>query len=335
MMSRVEDRFKPKENPAVVVGGGIIGLSIGWQLRRRGVPVTLFERDEPGRAASWVAAGMLAPHAEVGFEEEGFLRLALASLELYPRFLAELKEDSGKTIELDGRGTLIVGFNRDDSERIRRLYEFREQLALPVRWLTSREARDIEPMLSPKVMSAIWLPKDGQINNRAVLRALETAFVSRGGDLRKNTAVTSIRTSGDRAAGVRTSNGETVAASRIIVAAGCWSGQIEGIPDPLRRTPTSCQRVTGAWLSVPRRKKWDSTARRPQAPRFACWNAAGKRCRQFMILRLRRSKSDCGREAATTSPSLDTPDWRTCSMRRAISGTVSFSRQSRLTNSAI
>jgi glycine oxidase len=232
------DFMKPNpknDAPVVVIGGGIIGLAAGWQLLRAGHDVTLFESDEVGHAASWAAAGMLAPHAEVGFEDESFLAMALESLREYPRFLEELREDSGTKVSLDTCGTLMVAFNRDDSERIRRLFTFREGLGLPVQWLSGDEARDIEPLLSPKVIAAIWLPEDGQVNNRDVLRALRTAFQSRGGRVHTRTRVTSVRISGGRATHVRTDAGVgAVRASKIVVAAGCWSAGIEGIPEDMR-----------------------------------------------------------------------------------------------------
>jgi len=227
------DRNHQASNPAVVIGGGIIGLSVGWQLLRRGVPTVLFEREKTGRAASWAAAGMLAPHSEVGFEEEEFLRLGIESLNEFPRFLGELAEDAGRRVALDERGTMIVGFHRDDTERIRRLYEFRNQLGLPVKWLPGTAGREIEPLLSPKITAAIWLPDDCQINNHDLLDTLKDAFVARGGVLAEKTPVRSVVIENGRARAVRTDERE-IAASSVIVAAGCWSGLIEGIPESLK-----------------------------------------------------------------------------------------------------
>ncbi|UCG50678.1 MAG: glycine oxidase ThiO [Candidatus Latescibacterota bacterium] len=217
----------------VIIGGGIIGLSVGWQLLRRGAPVTLCERETAGRGASWVAAGMLAPHSEVGFEEEDFLKIGMESLSQFPQFLDELDEDSGQRIELDDRGTLIVGFHRDDTERIRRLYEFREHLGLPVTWLPGSAGRDIEPLLSPKITAAIWLPDDSQVNNRELMDALKTAFVKRGGVLKENTPAVSIVLRNGEVAGVATKN-EDIDAAAVVIAAGCWSNCIDGIPDDIR-----------------------------------------------------------------------------------------------------
>jgi glycine oxidase len=222
-----------REQPVVIIGGGIIGLSIGWQLLRRGLEVTIFERGDAGKEASWVAGGLLAPQAEVGFEDETFLRAAMESLRRYPEFLSELYDDTGESIALDRRGTMIVAADRDDTERIRRLYEFRSHLGLSVEWLQGSEAREREPLLSPRVVAAISLPDDTQVNNRRLIVALRDAFVKRGGNLREQTPVASIRIHEDRAAAVVTQEGDT-RARHVVLAAGCWSGQIEGIPDSMR-----------------------------------------------------------------------------------------------------
>jgi glycine oxidase len=176
---------------------------------------------------------MLAPHSEVGFEEEEFLQLGIESLRAFPRFVDELASDAGRRVPLDDRGTMIVGFHRDDAERIRRLYEFREDLGLPVKWLPGTAGREIEPLLSPKITAAIWLPDDCQINNRDLIDALRDAFVARGGVLREDTPVRSIVIENDRALAVRT-DADEVAASSVIAAAGCWSGLIAGIPEALK-----------------------------------------------------------------------------------------------------
>ena len=228
-----ESLSKNTHQPIAIVGGGIIGLAVGWQLVRRGQRVVLFEKKRSGRAASWVAAGMLAPHSEVGFEEEDFLRLGMESLREYPRFLQELEQDTGRHVPLDKRGTLIVGLDRDDSARLRRLYEYRRHLGLPVEWLVGSAVRDIEPLLSPRVTSAIWLPDDGQVNNRDLVEALREGFARLGGELREDCAVTAIHCDNGCAHAVEAA-GETHAVRTVILAAGCWSNQIDGIPEGIR-----------------------------------------------------------------------------------------------------
>jgi glycine oxidase len=218
------------KNRVAVIGGGIIGLSIAWQLARRGRDVTVFDRDKAGRAASWVAAGMLAPISEFGFENEDFLEFGQRSMEMYPQFLEQLEQDSGRRIPIDTRGTMMVGFHRDDTERIRRIYNFREHKGLPVQWMTGEEARELEPLLSPRATAAMWIPEDYQIDNRVVVEALKDALLARGGDLVENTPVESVRGDGSECTGVVTVGGGSYPAGTTVLAAGCWSGTMEGLP---------------------------------------------------------------------------------------------------------
>lgn len=215
-----------------VIGGGIVGLSVAWQLARRGRAVTVFDREAAGRAASWAAAGMLAPVSEFGFENEDFLDFGRRSREVFPRFLEEIEADGGASVPLDTRGTLVVGFHRDDTERIRRIYDFRQHRGLPVQWMTGREARELEPLLSPNAASAMWIPEDHQVDNRALVDALKVALTNAGGRLAEHAPVRSIRVDAGRCAGVVTDEGEYPAGSTVL-AAGCWSGAVEGIPKEL------------------------------------------------------------------------------------------------------
>lgn len=220
----------PDTVEVAVVGGGIIGLGVAWQLQRRGISVAVFERSEAGKSASWAAAGMLAPQAEAGFENLHLLRLGQDSLALYPTFLAELKEDSGRDVVLDTRGTLMIGLDRDDTEALRREFNFRKKIGLPVEWLSGSAARELEPLLSPKVAAAIWLAQDYQVDNRELMRALRDAFMQRGGQLFEYHAVERILIENGVVVGIRVKN-STVKARQVVLAAGCWSRDIGGVPD--------------------------------------------------------------------------------------------------------
>ncbi|MCI0717210.1 MAG: glycine oxidase ThiO [Chlorobi bacterium] len=214
----------------IIIGGGIIGLSLGWQLVRRGADVEILERSKAGKSSSWAAAGMLAPQAEMGFEDIELFYLCRKSLEMYPRFLEELYNDSCIKAEYDKCGAIMPAFDRDDSERIRRLFDFREKIGLPVQWLTGSEAREIEPYLSPKCTFAVWMPEDGQIDNRKLLETLRTAFINAGGKLYEDHLVERINIKNGKAIGVHI-HGIDIEADKIIVCAGSWSKMIEGIPE--------------------------------------------------------------------------------------------------------
>ncbi|MEJ5350930.1 MAG: glycine oxidase ThiO [Melioribacteraceae bacterium] len=217
-----------------IVGGGIIGLAVGWQLVRNGKNVEIYESNTAGKAASWVAAGMLAPYAESYFEGLELFELCKESLDLYPKFIDELKEDSGISLNLDKCGTLIIGFNRDDVERIQRLYNFYVQNQFPVYWLDGEEAREIEPMLSPKTIAAIWIPDEAQIDNRALIEALKIAFVKREGHIYENKLVDEIKLYNNKVVGIKVNNSFIdTSNSKVILAAGSWSKKIEGLSEEI------------------------------------------------------------------------------------------------------
>src|SRR5580693_2837826 len=126
----------------LVIGGGVIGLSIAWRARERGMSVTVLERDTAGSGTSRVAAGMLAPVAEVEFGEAGrrVLDLGLRSAELWPGFAAELAEASGMEVELHETGTLLLARDEDESRELERQLVFRQSLGLRVERLRPSRA---------------------------------------------------------------------------------------------------------------------------------------------------------------------------------------------------
>lgn len=216
------------EKPIVIIGAGVIGLSIGWELVRAGRPVTIVERDVAGHGTSWLAAGMLAADAEIGFEEMDLYRLSRASLDRWPEFAARVEEDSGLTVDYRTEGTLIVADDRDSAVSLRRVFDFQRSQGLQVKWLTGAEALEIEPFLAPRLAAAIWSKPDHQVDNRRLVTALREAFIRCGGVLREHTEVESILPDAN-APNVLLQGGERVEAACVVLAAGVWSGMIPGL----------------------------------------------------------------------------------------------------------
>ena len=211
----------------------MIGLGIGWQLAKSGASVTIYEQAKAGRAASWAAAGMLAPLAEAHTEEPELLKLGCQSLALYPQWVQELEADAEMSIGYRVEGTLIVGLEPDDTHQLRHLYTSQQDLGIPaVEWLTGREAREIEPALSPRVTAAIRCESDHQVDNRLMVKALGRAYQRYGGVLCESITVERIAIENEGVTGVQTQESFQVA-DVIILAAGCWSAQIEGLPDAI------------------------------------------------------------------------------------------------------
>lgn len=224
----------------------MIGLATGWTLAREGVPVTLFERDRAGRGTSWLAAGMLAPDAEIGFEELELYALSRESLRRWPDFARAVEADSGRSVDYRDEGTLIVADDRDSAEAIRRLYDFQQEQGLAVEWLTGDEAREVEPFLAPRLSGAIFAPADHQVDNRLLLDALRDALRAAGGTLHEHTSVEAIIPDAEAPA-VRTADGHRVAGRQVIVAAGVWSRQLDGL-EPAARP--SVRPVKGQMLEL-------------------------------------------------------------------------------------
>ena len=212
----------------LIIGGGAIGLAIGWRLARARRDVAIYERGQAGRATSWLAAGMLSPDAEIGFEELELYRFNRESAHRWPRFAEELEADSGSTVDFRMEGTLIVADDRDAAEALRRRFRFMREMGLDVRWLTGAEALEIEPFVAPRLAAAVHSPRDHQVDNRLLVDALAAAFRKLGGELHEHTPVKGLVPDAAKPQ-IILENGEQVAGSAVVVAAGAWSRTLDGL----------------------------------------------------------------------------------------------------------
>jgi glycine oxidase len=211
----------------------VIGLAIGWRLAQRGVPVTIYERGEAGRGASWAAAGMLAAGVETEPGEHDLGALNQRSLALWPDFAAELEQASGLSVDLRREGTLQVALTRDDAAQLRFTYEFQREHGIALEWLSTRQALEHEPCLNPSLAAAVYSPSDHQADNRLLVRALKRAFLAAGGTLHEHATVSVIDVAAGRVTGLRLGEAR-VAAETVVLAAGAWSGEIAGLPAAAR-----------------------------------------------------------------------------------------------------
>jgi glycine oxidase len=229
----------PERSPdLLVVGGGVIGMAVAWRAGRRGIATTLIERDEVGQGTSRVAAGMLAPVAEVEFGTAGrrLLDLGRRSAGLWPGFAAELQERSGLDVGLRRTGTLLLARDADEAAELERQLEFRRSLGLEVLRLAPSAARELEPALAPALRLALEVPDDHAVDPRRVLAALRGACERDGVTVREGVGAARLEIEGDRLAGVLLASGERIAAGAVVLAAGPWSGGLEGLP-PAARLP--------------------------------------------------------------------------------------------------
>jgi glycine oxidase len=219
---------------AVIVGGGVIGLSCAWRATRAGARVAVVDRASPPAGATRVAAGMLAPVGELTFGEPELLRMTLAAAERYPDFIAEIEAETGMTTGYERLGALHVALDRDEAAELRRVHDLQRSLDLGAEWLAPRRCRELEPGLSPSTSGGVHAPDEAAIDPRALTATLLAALAAQGVEVRTGTDVVEALLDGERIVGVRTASGEELHADVVVLAAGAWSGQAGWLPQEAR-----------------------------------------------------------------------------------------------------
>ena len=212
-------------NEIVIVGGGVIGLSIARELHRQGErSITVVERGRCGHEASWAAAGMLSPHIDAEKEDE-FFRLCKESLSLFPQLADALLDETGVDIELDRTGTIAVAFTDADSDALQAMLGLQAAAGLEVVLMTHADLSREEPHISRSARFGLYYRDDWQVENRLLVKALLRYAQLNEIRIIENIPVTRVVESGGRAAGVAA--GEKVIGGDVVVlAAGAWSSAI-------------------------------------------------------------------------------------------------------------
>jgi glycine oxidase len=153
---------------------------------------------------------------------------------MYPAFIDELAAASGRDPGYLSCGTLLAARDRDEAEALDRELALRRALELQVRRLLPSEARALEPGLAPAVRLALEIPEDRAIDPTMLTAALAGAIAACGGELRTATEVSRLELSDHEVRGVRLADGELIGAANVVIAAGVWSGQLQGVPERAR-----------------------------------------------------------------------------------------------------
>jgi len=209
----------------LIVGGGIIGGSIAFELARQKLRVLLLDRQQPGQEASWAAAGGLTPSPETP-DSIPLLPLARASLALYSDYVAAVEEISGRTVEFRQDGALYAFFAPQAERELSTLVALHHGLGLPTEAISLDDAQSLEPALNPAAGAAALLPDEGRVDNRALTEAVLAAAASSGAEIRSGVEVTSLLLEKNRCVGVG-SRGKKIVGGQVVIAAGCYSASIE------------------------------------------------------------------------------------------------------------
>ncbi|MGY2050493.1 glycine oxidase ThiO [Methylobacterium sp. JK268] len=220
----------PERADVAVVGGGLIGLSIGWRLAAAGLAVAVLEKGRAGDGASLAATGMLAAAAELEPGGDALLPLCLESQRLWHPFRDELEAASGLSIDYRREGTLVVALGRDEVERLRFRHDLQRRSGLDAAWLSGPEVRAREPFLRPTVTAGLFCPADHQVDPARTMAALRRALRAAGGRLVEDCPVEGLERAGGRVVGVATPAG-ILRAGTTILASGAWAGSGSLAPD--------------------------------------------------------------------------------------------------------
>jgi glycine oxidase len=220
----------------VVVGGGIAGVATALELVERGVAVNVVDAERPGAAATGASAGMLAPQ----YESPGptpLFDLFVAARTFFPDFARHLERLSGRRVPVRWDGMLVA--NRGTAERAEaaEAVRWQREAGQPADIVTMDEALRLQPGLDGGTDSFVWLPAEGHVDSQALALALPAALAATAIRLIAGRRVTELMTAGDHVSGVRLADGRILHADAVVVAAGAWSGQIQGLPRPLPVRP--------------------------------------------------------------------------------------------------
>jgi glycine oxidase len=224
----------------LIIGGGVIGLSIAYELSSHGLRVRVLDRQQPGREASWAGAGILPPALRSPPDNQPLAQLASLSMQLHPQWAAALLEQTGIDNEFRqcGGWTLGVSGYTDFSSSasahdfVRAMYAepFVAPEAFPYLPVAFQELVDREPALAEarrngKIIAAAFAEDEAQLRNPRHLQALTAACHKQGVSMEAGVEVTGFWSSAGQVVGAQTSVGPKYAGSYCITS-GAWSGRV-------------------------------------------------------------------------------------------------------------
>jgi glycine oxidase len=205
-----------------VVGAGVVGCAIAYELARRGAVVRVVDSRSPGQGATRASAGMLAPHIEGHIP--ALRELGVRSLGLYDDFIGRVRADSAATVEYERSGTVQLAGDVAEASRLAALAHHLAQAGIEHDWLDGRGVREIEPGVSAEVESGLLIPGHGYVAAVPLTQAL-VAAATRLGVTYETAAVTRVVQTASGTC-VQTATGH-IESDVAVVAAGSWSPQID------------------------------------------------------------------------------------------------------------
>jgi len=219
---------KMKTYDVIIVGAGIIGGAIAFELAQRKLRVLVIDRQSPGQEASWAAAGMLSP-APDSADAIPLVPLARASLNIYSEFVGAVESASEMSAGFRPYGAIETFFDVCAGKKLSAMIAQHEKLGLDTELLHIEDAVVLEPHISREIRAAVLLRQEAAVDNRAFTRAILRAAESVGVEFRTDSSVEKLLLNETgKCVGVIAS-GEKIPAKHVVIAAGFASGAIEGV----------------------------------------------------------------------------------------------------------
>lgn len=226
----------------VIVGGGVIGCGIAYELAQRGVAASVVDRGPIGGEASWASAGIVSYPGPPTMAPDR-VELTRRSLDRYPALVDELEARTGIAIEYRRTGVLTVAVEERQAAIEQERVAFQIELGYPVETLTDAVARSLEPALPPALAAVWWSPGGGSLSAHRLTLALAEVARQHGATLLPHTPVVRLLDEKGRIAGVRLLDRD-LPAEIVILAAGAWTRLIgEGLATPLPTKPVKGQLI--------------------------------------------------------------------------------------------
>ncbi|MDO5499482.1 MAG: FAD-binding oxidoreductase [Propionibacteriaceae bacterium] len=225
---------QPRDADVVIIGGGVMGMSVAWQLASQGVRnIVVVEQSTLGSGSSAKPLGGI----RANFSDPGNVVLGKRSLEAYHRF----ERDFGVDIELSRVGYLFLARTDEELHQLHASAVTQAALGIETRILTPAQAVEINPYLNKAALKgASFTPDDGHAAPAKVVEGYARACLALGVSILDRTQVLDIQRSADEISAVVTNRGE-IRTSSVICAAGAWSagiGAMVGVDlpvEPVRR----------------------------------------------------------------------------------------------------
>lgn len=231
----------------LVVGGGIIGAAAARSLALTGLSVGIIDSGTEAGIATQASAGMLAPLAETVIDDP-LLGVYIRARDIYCELAPQLKDETGVDVALWTDGIVKIAFTQEDEDEARQSVAWQRQQGINSEWLTPEDLRERCPGLTDQIRGALLSPEDGALDPLALLEGLLVSAANHGASIARRERATRVLIEDGRVTGVRTDRGQH-AAGAVVLAAGAWSGRVEGLPRPLSVRPIRGQMVAFDWPS--------------------------------------------------------------------------------------